>query len=204
LSKQTADILVASGKESWVIPREEKIFAKGKGQLQTFWLRMGADFSASSETKSTTSSSSGAAHKKLQKVGRTETYKKSQKPLTELEAEHAEKRMERLVQWQVEGLSNSLRQIIARRASSTSRTPSLTKEKLRKLPTLLDKHELLKEVKEVLSLPQFDAKTFHNNVDPSSIQLPQNVIQQLTALVTKIATSYNNENPFHNFVSMRW
>lgn len=165
---------------------------------------MGADFSASSETKSTTSSSSGAAHKKLQEVGRTETCKKSQKPLIDLEAEHAEKRMERLVHWQVDGLSNSLRQIIARRASSTSRTPSLSRERLRKLPKLLDKHELLKEVKDVLCLPQFDAKTFHNNVDPSTIQLPQNVIQQLTVLVTKIATSYNNENPFHNFVSMIW
>ena len=38
LSQTTADALIEAGKTDWVVPREEKIFAKGKGELTTFWL----------------------------------------------------------------------------------------------------------------------------------------------------------------------
>lgn len=37
-SQETADILFASGKGHWVHPRGERIYAKGKGELQTFWV----------------------------------------------------------------------------------------------------------------------------------------------------------------------
>ena len=36
LSQQTADILIASGKEHWIVPREEEVMAKGKGALATY------------------------------------------------------------------------------------------------------------------------------------------------------------------------
>ena len=38
MSQQTAEELVKLGKESWIVPRKDKITAKGKGQLDTFWL----------------------------------------------------------------------------------------------------------------------------------------------------------------------
>ena len=34
ISKDTADLLIASGKNMWVTPRGEKVHAKGKGQLE--------------------------------------------------------------------------------------------------------------------------------------------------------------------------
>jgi class 3 adenylate cyclase len=34
ISQQTADLLKAAGKESWYIPRKDKVHAKGKGELQ--------------------------------------------------------------------------------------------------------------------------------------------------------------------------
>jgi Adenylate and Guanylate cyclase catalytic domain len=37
-SQETADILAALGKGFWVHPREDKIHAKGKGELQTYWI----------------------------------------------------------------------------------------------------------------------------------------------------------------------
>jgi hypothetical protein len=37
VSKSTADLLVASGKGHWLTPRDEKVMAKGKGLLQTYW-----------------------------------------------------------------------------------------------------------------------------------------------------------------------
>jgi class 3 adenylate cyclase len=40
VSQQTADELIAKGKSSWVTTREEKIVAKGKGELQTYWVNV--------------------------------------------------------------------------------------------------------------------------------------------------------------------
>ena len=39
LSQATADLLSAAGKD-WTVPREEKVIAKGKGEMQTFWLEI--------------------------------------------------------------------------------------------------------------------------------------------------------------------
>jgi Adenylate and Guanylate cyclase catalytic domain len=38
LSKATANLLLASGKEHWIKPRKDAVKAKGKGLLQTFWI----------------------------------------------------------------------------------------------------------------------------------------------------------------------
>jgi hypothetical protein len=37
-SQETASILTLLGKGYWVHPREDKIHAKGKGELQTYWI----------------------------------------------------------------------------------------------------------------------------------------------------------------------
>jgi class 3 adenylate cyclase len=38
VSKSTADFLIEAGKSYWVKPREELVHAKGKGQVQTYWV----------------------------------------------------------------------------------------------------------------------------------------------------------------------
>lgn len=40
VSESTADLLRRSGKGHWLKAREEKVYAKGLGDLQTFWLEM--------------------------------------------------------------------------------------------------------------------------------------------------------------------
>jgi len=42
MSSETAELLMASGKQSWIRQREDKIVAKGKGELTTFWLELGS------------------------------------------------------------------------------------------------------------------------------------------------------------------
>jgi len=39
VSEATADELRQKGKEGWLTPREEKVVAKGKGEMQTYWVR---------------------------------------------------------------------------------------------------------------------------------------------------------------------
>lgn len=41
VSKSTADAIVAAGKEDWLVARDDLIEAKGKGKLQTYWIKVG-------------------------------------------------------------------------------------------------------------------------------------------------------------------
>ncbi len=38
VSQSTADALILQGKDSWLVPRKEKVMAKGKGEMQTYFL----------------------------------------------------------------------------------------------------------------------------------------------------------------------
>jgi class 3 adenylate cyclase len=42
VSQATADALTAQGKGQWLVPREDKIVAKGKGEMQTYFIDMNA------------------------------------------------------------------------------------------------------------------------------------------------------------------
>jgi class 3 adenylate cyclase len=60
LSEVTVDLFVDAGKGHWVDPRTQTVAAKGKGQLQTFWLRLAAG-TAKSEFSSDTMTDSDKA-----------------------------------------------------------------------------------------------------------------------------------------------
>lgn len=57
-SEATAKLLRMAGKESWLVKREEKIVAKGKGELQTYWIR---PLQRQSDAETVTSSSANSA-----------------------------------------------------------------------------------------------------------------------------------------------
>ena len=42
--------MIAAGKEHWVTLREDKVVAKGKGELQTYWLKVKNDAAASAHS----------------------------------------------------------------------------------------------------------------------------------------------------------
>jgi len=46
VSEETATILKNEGFESWLRPREDLVYAKGKGFLQTYWLEINKDNSS--------------------------------------------------------------------------------------------------------------------------------------------------------------
>jgi class 3 adenylate cyclase len=54
VSQATADELIKSGKEAWITPCEEKIHAKGKGFMQTYFVQVaGPKSSMTSRTRAT-------------------------------------------------------------------------------------------------------------------------------------------------------
>eukprot|EP00980_Cylindrotheca_fusiformis_P020133 scaffold7193_cov140-Cylindrotheca_fusiformis.AAC.1 len=53
VSQDTAECLQASGHSTWIAPRQNKILVKGKGEMQTYWLKTkAANGSKPSKSKS--------------------------------------------------------------------------------------------------------------------------------------------------------
>ena len=62
LSESTAKILKSSGKKGWIKQREDKIVAKGKGEMTTFWLNLKSGRDVMSATSGTSRVSSTSGH----------------------------------------------------------------------------------------------------------------------------------------------
>lgn len=43
ISKQTAQLIKEAGLKEWIRPRKHKVYAKGKGQLESFWVNTDDD-----------------------------------------------------------------------------------------------------------------------------------------------------------------
>jgi class 3 adenylate cyclase len=107
VSQETADLLIDAGKVRWLQPREETVVAKGKGELQTYWLSLAAvDESCNG---SVTSSFYSKDHRRgsMSSLGSTH-----------------QARVGRMVQWHVETLLELILPIIAKRESESGRTDS--------------------------------------------------------------------------------
>ena len=52
VSQATADELIKHGKENWLVPREGKVAAKGKGDMQTYFINIKQQRGTSSSTTS--------------------------------------------------------------------------------------------------------------------------------------------------------
>ena len=109
----------------------------------------------------------------------------------------------RLVDWNCDQMIRLLKLIVARRNAQARRSSqnhptneNFLNVNLRKVGTVLE------EVREIITLPKFDPKVYRNHDDPDSVQLSEEVLQQLHDYVSTIATLYR-DNPFHNFEHAR-
>jgi Adenylate and Guanylate cyclase catalytic domain len=69
VSMETAELLKAAGKHYWLKPREDKIVARGKGELTTYWLDIKQQSSGSCHSgKSGKSQNSDSQHSDIAKV----------------------------------------------------------------------------------------------------------------------------------------
>jgi len=188
MSQETTDLLIAAGKSQWLRARQEKVNAKGKGELQTYWLDMNQDSAA----RSTSSGGDSGEN------GRQEHEAASSAPVHAVMAapiSTAAEKHQRLISWNTDILARLLTQIIARRESRQERPDA--PERIRRLEESVGRDDtVLSEVTEVIMLPNFDATS--NTIDPSRIELSEDVVNQLRDYVQTLAAMYR-ENPFHNF-----
>jgi hypothetical protein len=180
-SHETADLLIEAGKGKWVSPRQEKIHAKGKGEMQTFWISTSSN--AGSQRGSVDSSDTS---QNTDNCNELENAIVANKHFPQLSSE----KVHRLIGWNTDVMVRLLKQIIARRILLGSKPVIAVNEDLiqpNANATVID------EVAEIVSLPRFDSKC-SSSIDLDAIELSEEAMEQLKDYLTNVCALYRN-NP---------
>jgi len=214
VSQTTADMIITTGKQHWLTPRVEQVMAKGKGKMQTYWLKSRRRESIISSIRQIASlrdvTSSGGKISTTDTVsvdsvtehnldngnkrgGRARSHKTNQWGLengfggsTAIE----DQKEDRLIDWNADVMFGYLKKVTAQRQRKLGSTVAQDI----KIP--LSKNYPLSEVTEVIALPGFDKR--YVNADPSLADIHLSVKNQLRDYVGQIAFMYS-DHPFHNF-----
>ena len=194
LSGETANLLIAAGRESCIRPRDDMVEAKGKGILQTYWL-----VNEGRGTDDAHSSSGDSVDRPLDIPPGSDQGSKADQVQEALTLVSIDKH-QRLVDWNVEILQRLLKQIVARRQCLETSKPRNSIHSKAAPPCFapMKNQTVLDEVCEIITLPKFDAQAVRKQVKPESIVLGEQVLEQLQSFVSGIAALYRS-NPFHNF-----
>lgn len=184
-SKETAELIKKGGHVGWLEKRADTVVVKGKGTLQTYWVAV--------PRERMESLSSVVSEDNIDAV-----YGPKLPGLTD--------KSYRLVNWNVEMLLQIMKQMAALRTakrnvsfSSSATKATNMRSSSTKRPSMFDLdlgETPLEEVREIISLPEFDEKAARKQKNPNKVEIPQDVVEQLHLLVSKIACMYN-DNPFH-------
>ena len=153
-----------------------RVLSSGKGVLSTYYVNVDGKKSRSISFSATTNGN--------------ETLVASSTNCKHLPGLDA--KTQRLIDWNVETLLNLMKEIGARRSPKSS-LKKVTHRDTNSI-NLNIQETPLEEVKEIIALPEFDARVAV--VDPSLVEIPPIVVEELHHLVSIISTLYN-DNPFH-------
>eukprot|EP00980_Cylindrotheca_fusiformis_P024793 scaffold12472_cov115-Cylindrotheca_fusiformis.AAC.6 len=189
VSQVTADLLSASGLSTWIAPRKNLILVKGKGEMQTYWLKTktkpGSDPSKTkSDVAETLSDSSITSSSNNEADG-----------IADLDGIEAMSKTDRLVEWNVEVLSPLLQQIIASRGGTVDTDDKSLSQKEASIGT---GETVLEEFVPIIPLKRFDAGDLSKRQKASSIDIGEEAKSQLRSYIANVASMYQ-DNPFHNF-----
>lgn len=180
MSQDTVNLLEAAGKSTWYTPRKDKVYAKGKGEMQTYWLLTSHECDVQSNMSS--------SHD-------TDTASEDPHGIRDFEdiVGVVTEKTKRLVDWNSEILAKLLTQIVTRRKACGHRQVDL-----RELAAIeqawLDGCQLentIDEVREIIPLPVFNASTAQ---DCELVELDQTVKQQLKHWVQAVASLYRGNS----------
>jgi Adenylate and Guanylate cyclase catalytic domain len=190
VSEQTADLLFAASKDNWLIKREDKIDAKGKGKLQTYWLDIKGNKQGSTSDMSSGNNGSTDDSTSIGQQGGTFEVNETEKGIS---WQHA-----KLVNFNTDCLVQLLKQISARRAVSKELYNGFTSETSTRSKKVTE--TVRDEIEECIQLPAFNPGIERSRpMDAENIALAPFVVEELRAYLTEICKRYNKSNYFHNF-----
>jgi Adenylate and Guanylate cyclase catalytic domain len=204
MSHSTADRLTATGKGAWIRPRDEKIQAKGKGMLQTYWLASRPHVTSVSEPNRRSSlehlleksnekllnqrsgSRNNSRHLSGSLSGESsstedEEVNRSTRFDSKSDLMSVDRNRRRVINWQSELLLKSLKLIEAHRVHKND-TANMEDMEISGMKGSI----VLDEVVGSIALPKFDEERFHARQDPSSVVLSEAVVSQVSSINTFI------------------
>lgn len=197
VSLETAELLIASGRGAWLSKRKDTVYAKGKGELETYWL---LSKSAGSDTHSTSGSTAEASgHMDVPKERHPITPSTDSGNDMTVDVKNV-----RLANWNAEILKKLLCEILASRETRGIQADTISKMKAKEKDMTLsqDGTTVLDELQEIIALPDhgvmdpYTEQTFAATV--AATQLDDKVQEQLRDFVMSIAALYR-PNSFHSF-----
>lgn len=178
-SRESAEKLMEQSHDIDVVRRGTRMI-KGKGPMETFWVRGVHD--------DTSESSASPAEELLMELDEDIPVNKA--------ILKAEDEITRLTNWNVDIFKKYLLRLIKYR--QTAATDVLRSSEGYSPPLDHGEKTLLDEVTEVIQLPNFNARAIQNMKSETSVELPEGVEEQLRVFVATIAHMYK-DNPFHSF-----
>lgn len=217
VSEETAHLLMAAGKSHWIEPREELVVAKGKGELQTFWLepkrqrRVSMSATAAADdfvrackiSKRHSQALETRQVKERPKYTREDTLNSKMWGDTSLdesfEPSVVHDKYTGLIDWNVDVLVHHLARVVAgrkQRDGNVRRSGHQTlvdhSVEINNLTSPID------EVAEVIIFPRFDPNRNTSGRARVKNMLVQQIRPLLHDFVSTIASMYRDV-PFHNF-----
>eukprot|EP00934_Nitzschia_sp_Nitz4_P006074 Nitzschia sp. Nitz4//scaffold50_size126154//2557//6191//NITZ4_003666-RA/size126154-augustus-gene-0.111-mRNA-1//1//CDS//3329553641//6064//frame0 len=224
ISSDTAHLIEKAGKSAWLVPRQDSVQVKGKGEMQTYWLILDdasviAEVVPDSHSAARKSARVSIIANELDLSSRCD-----EKSMTSHSMVSPEDKTARLVNWSSDLLVGLLKRIVAMRESEEaleemkdfheivkeldergglSSRASMNIDGLKGSRSRREPHihidpdnTVLDEVAEIINLPQKKASRYQQ--DPDNVELPESVIKQVYMFVGEVAKMYRG-NPFHNF-----
>jgi class 3 adenylate cyclase len=195
ISQETADLLKSAGKEHWIRLREDRVVAKGKGELVTYWMEPKV-----SQCRQSSCGGSDRDEIALESIGQdaneSSTFDDATKSAdTRVITSRFVEKQDNLIQWNTDMLSNLLKGIMARRHDCGIHPSDLDEIHALEHDSLSKHHSTnrMEEAEETIHLPGLATASREH-----SIELSEAVTSQLLSFVHTIADMYP-DNPFHNF-----
>eukprot|EP00980_Cylindrotheca_fusiformis_P022363 scaffold9240_cov126-Cylindrotheca_fusiformis.AAC.3 len=190
VSQVTADLLAEAGLSRWIIPRNIKMFVKGKGEMQTYWVRKktitikpkGADLKSEMETLAEGAESEDSSNKA------------DEEDNDSLGVEGMNK-TDRLVEWNVEVLTSLLEQIVGSRGGVVNKIQILSNAE-KNIGT--GERTVLEECTPIIPLKRFDTEELERRRRTSKVDIGEEAKSQLRNFISTISGMYL-DNAFHNF-----
>ena len=190
VSQETADLLKAAGKEHWLKPRDEVVFAKGKGELKTYWLDPTRKKQLGRKNPRLSVGKPPASPKLL-----NNSFSKLKMGKLSLPLDHTtfDEKYTRLIDWNVDVLLHHLARVISSRSRSAVKGAKVNhSSEVSLLPSAID------DVAEIIVLPPFDLEVSASRRIRPDVSTLQQTRADLHEYVSRIASMYNDV-PFHNF-----
>ncbi|CAB9517624.1 Receptor-type guanylate cyclase gcy [Seminavis robusta] len=180
ISQETATLVMKAGKDHWLTPRKDKIMAKGKGMLQTYYV---------DPTKKRGNSLDSGDTSKMDHIGQTDSF-----PDIEPVPQSVNYR---LINWMVDLLVEDVKKIV-----NVRRKCGMKEKNSRSVSYFPPKGQTgIQEVLTVIEMPKFESKKAAVSAagDYSKVAPSPEVLSGLNEYVTTISRLYRDQNPFHNF-----